>query len=580
MDKLNKVFFSFLFISILLILYSYLKSYPVALLPGHNTVTFHPFFWLGLSISFFSILCILYISKSKYLSLVLCVLFIFLFTSPSFFYYSEGSDAAGGYSGSLQKILTYGFGKDYSNLNTYSQWPNFSVFTFMLFNLMATTLNNIQKITMLSIILVIASNFFIYYSKYKSKPGINVAVYFMTFYIFLNWQPVPQVFGLALFSVLINLLRKTPESKFLLIVTFISLVFTHAFVSLWFIFLLFIKYILKSSIKSLPKLFFIKLFNPGNLILQPISKYLAFDRIGGFLQSLQKRYLMKDNLEVSSNTLCLFSVIQISYIVYIAKMYFTSLANLFTKHGAPANHELLSNQQLMKTGASALAFQSYDRVGLLTKCLAQFNTIVLLSLLFVCVMVSLKRKNIGLTDIGLFFAGIMHFLLGMVASVLGSRGLQISFIPVAGQIEHQNFRKYSKIFIALILLVALLFPANLYRMHSENTHYITNADEYGHNFFIKNINTAKYQHLVTNGIDGGRIANLQNDNFQFYNLRDEIVLSSVLNRISLIIYNEKFNAELRKIPHPKVLDESYVDSDSKFKKIYDSSYQKIYILTD
>lgn len=536
LDKLNKTLFSCLFIIISSVLYFYSQSYPATLLQGNNTLAFYPFLWLGLGLSFFSILCVLYKSNNKSLSLVLCVLFIILFTLPSFFYYSEGSDSAGGFSGSLQTVLTHGFGTDYSNLKTYSQWPNFVVFTVILSNLIATPLNTIQKITMLSIIFVTTSNFFIYFSKYNTKPAINVILYFLTFYIFLNWQPVPQVFGLALFLVSINLLKKGPEYRFLLIVTFISLVFTHAFVSLWFLFLLFLTYVLK-------------------------------------------RAFTKEDLGIYLNSLYLFSIIQISYIMCIAKLYFISLASLFTKHGSKVNHELSSHQVIIKNGASSLTYQSFDKVDLLTKYLAQFNTIVLLSLLFVCVIISVKQKKIKLMGLGLFFAGIIHFILGIFASVLGSRGLQISFIPFAGQIEHQNFSKYSKIVIFLILLVALLFPANLYRMNFENTHYIINADEYGHNFFIKNVNTAKYQHLVTNGVDGGRLGNLQMDNLQLFNLRDEDTLSTNLNKISLILYNEKFNAELRKIPHPKELDENNVNSDSKFKKIYDSFYQKLYIVT-
>lgn len=539
-----KVCLTLIFVSVSLILFSYLESYPVTYSQeeGNTFSSFYPLLWLMLSISFFSIISILLNSSNKLLSLILSLTFVILFTSPSFFYYTAGSDSAGGYFGLLESILAHNIGDDFLASFNYSQWPALAVFTVIVSKLTFMSLNDIQKITMLSIILVTVSNMFVYFSEKNSKPAINVITYFMAFYIFLNWQPVPQVFGLALFITLINVLKKGPEYSILRIITFITLVFTHAFMGVLFIFLIFLTAIIQRS-----------------FIIHYTNKY--------------------------STPFCLLVVVQVSYIMYLTAPYFETLVKLFTVTGY--SQELFAHQELVNYGTVALAYQPTDIIDLLTKYTAEFNIILLMSILFVSVVLSLKRKNVQLIDLSLFFTGFVFFILGMFSSILGFRGLQICTIAVANQIDVSNFRKYSKTIMALILIVALLFPANIIRLNYDYTSYLTDADRYGHHFIVENLKTENVTtenvnipdyYLTTDGIDGGVIANLQAGYIQYLNPPDNYHLVTHLNGNSLIIlYNEKFTAALKKSSSPIELDEKYVGSNSNFNKIYDTSHQRAYL---
>jgi hypothetical protein len=513
-----------------------LESYPVTFNQeaGNTFSSFYPLLWLMLSICFFSIVFILFKSNNKFLSIILSLIFVILFTSPSFFYFTAGSDSAGGFYGLLQSTLIHNIGDDFLTSFNYSQWPALLIFTKIVSKLICASLDSIQKITMISIIFVVVTNMFVYFSKKNSKPAINVVIYFMTFYLFLNWQPVPQVFGLALFLTLINLLKKGSEYSILLIVTFIPLIFTHAFVGILFIFTV------------------------------------------GLIALIQRLYKFQYPQKYST-PLYFLVIIQVSYIIYLATSYFKTLVNLFAGSDSVSGQEALAHQELVKYGTNSFTYLPSGIIDLLTKNIAQFNLILLISIVFISVVLSLKRKNVQLIDFSLFFTGFTYFLLGMISSILGFRGLQISFIAVANQIEILNFGKYSKAIMTLILLVALLFPANMIRINYEYTHYLANVDRYGHNFLIENVNN-QHHFLITNGIDGGVIANRQVGNIEYVSPPDNYYLITHLNDVSLIIlYNEKYTFELKKSPHPKELDERSISSDFKFNKVYDTSYQRLFI---
>jgi len=546
LDRLTKVCLIFIFISISLILFSYSESYPVTynLEKGNTYSNFYPLLWIMFSISFFFIVYILYNSKSEYLSMILSLVFVILFTFPSFCYYIAGSDSAGGYFGLLESSLVHNIGDNFLASFNYSQWPTLLAFTVVVSKLICVPLNDIQKITMISIILVIVSNMFVYFSKKNSKPGINVIIYFMAFYLFLNWQPVPQVFGLALFITLINLLKKGPEYSILLITTFITLVFTHAFVGILFICSIFlIAIIQRFSILHYPK------------------KY--------------------------STPLYVLLTIQIFYIMSKATSFFETLVYTFIRNNSMPKLELLAHQELASYGKAAMTSHPIGVVEALTKNIAILNVSFLMLILIASVALSLKRKNVQLIDLSLIFTGCIFFLSGMISSILGFRGLQICAIAIADQVEILNFGKYSKIIMTLILLVSLLFPSNMIRMNYDYTSYLTDADRYGHKFLVEtlksdNINfesvNAPSYYLTTNGIDGGVIANLQQGYIRYLNPPDNYHLVTHLNDTSLVIlYNDKYTAELKKSPHPIELDETYVSSSYKFNKIYDTSCQRSYI---
>jgi hypothetical protein len=186
LDRLVKVCITLTFISITLILFSYLESYPVTFNQeaGNTFSSFYPLLWLMLSICFFSIVFILFKSNNKFLSIILSLIFVILFTSPSFFYFTAGSDSAGGFYGLLQSTLIHNIGDDFLTSFNYSQWPALLIFTKIVSKLICASLDSIQKITMISIIFVVVTNMFVYFSKKNSKPAINVVIFLWRFIYF------------------------------------------------------------------------------------------------------------------------------------------------------------------------------------------------------------------------------------------------------------------------------------------------------------------------------------------------------------------------------------------------------------
>ena len=530
LNKSDKIYTILIFIAISLILVSYSKSYPVTLGDTNKTITgIHPFLWVGLSISFFTIMSIAHTSTNRFLLLILTIFFVFLFSSPSFFYWSEGSDAAGGFSGLLQ----YTFSNDFNDISakSYYQWPGSLIFITILHELIDIPLNNLLKITMLCIIIVSASNLFAYYDKRNDKPAISVLIYFMAFYIFINWQPVPQTFALAILFTLINLLKADLRSRLLFIILFTSLVFTHAFVSIWVIILV--------------------------SILALSAKILHSNEY--------------------PKSLVLLITIQGAHMMYLSSKYFRSIINLLHGYAATNTQDELAHTEMIKYATNSLTLEIPSVLDSTIQHIAQFNVLMLWSILLTSVMMAIKQRKVDLLDACLFIVGGIHFLFGAFTQVLGTRGLQVSSIPVAGQIKSSIFnQKYSKIIFIILLVISLLFPANLIRMNYENTHYIADVDIYGYTFFAENVNKGHNEQLITNGIDGGYLMQSSN-NIQYINPRDNLYFYSSINKTDYILYNKKLEAELKRFAHPDEIGYNAIKSNSVFERVYDTGHQIWYI---
>lgn len=516
-----------LFLSILCMSFSYFQNYPVSLNENDETANrFNPIFWTAMGISFSLILFFLLYSRNIYLHLLCITLFLIIFTSPSLFYWLEGSDAAGGFFGLMNTVESHGLNSISSK--SYSQWPIFLIFNLIISELTYLDLNIALKISIISIIIVIASNYLLYLSSvYKALPPIGIMVYFMISYIFLNWQAVPQTFAFALFFVLLNLLNSDGRYRALCIITFISLVFTHAFVSIWFIFFLIILYFSKNKDRN---------FAPSFAL--PI-------------------------------------IIQITAIIFFAKIYFKSLMNLFIGYSTMLQEEEMSQGQSVKFVSSSISSGQSNIIDSIIQHIAQLNIILLALIIIVSLAVNLKGKKISDTELGLFSAGALHFILGSFLSVLGVRSLQLSMLPLANQTKSLSSQKYKYLLIILLTFVCLFYPCNLIRSNYTNTHYINEVDIYGFDFIKNSLhNETRYQILAA-GVDVGFLSNSEG-NIKDINPR---VLQNFnyTNDIEAVLFSRKLAVELELLPHPTLFDEKNLSESIKFEKILNTNNHRLYI---
>lgn len=525
-NRLLIIILIFCFIAIVI---SYITSFPVILDNNSKTITgFNPLFWLALSISFFSILLLGKNLQRKFFLLVLAIYFVFLFTSPSFFFWIHGMDTAGSFGGLLHYTIDHNL-QDLS-AKDYYQWPIFFILALIIAKTSQVPVAFLISILMSLIILVFSSNLFLYSSsKGYNNPLFSVMLFFMVFYIFLNWQVGPQTYAFCLFLLGLNLLRLDNRFLFLLIPTFIALVFSHAFVSVWFIFLVIIMTIFS-------------------------------------LNSNWKKYF---------NISLLLILIQIIAVMFFSVLYFKDILSvIFHNYSTILSEESLSHQEILTYSIQALNSSNQLILDNLVRHIAQFNAILLAFVLMISTILATIQKQITIKDISLFLSGGIYFVIGFFINILGIRGLQVSAIAVSGTFNLSLFKKYSKVVFFILILISLLFPANLIRIYGEDTHYTVNEENSGFSFYLNKINPKDNFILITSGVDGNYLSNI-NEKINFINTRSNDF--NTIQNYHTILYNKKFEKEVNSTKRYQEFQEKYLNSNSDIIVIYNNEIQKIYL---
>lgn len=437
--NIRKIAAIFFFIGFILILISWLFSYPIHIL-DINQVTFNQFFpllWPGIVFCLSALFLLMYYSKSKIIMAFCCSLFPLFLNIPAFFFSYIPSSDCGAARGMFQVFQKTGIDPE---VIPYFEFPSY----FSLNKIIHQTIGlNDKGIALISFTLygvLLGLFLYLFFLKLNKKkyikliPFLLVIIYFIGVYSFINYQWVPQTLALVFFFLLIiistYLLFNSPKIqwRFMLIIIFISLTLTHAFIPAIFLFFF--------GILTFKKRYLLQIFLAILSIYLIVNIYHATTHFHLYIETFRQSILERGG------------------------EYVTSLSISFREPG-----DILSQ------------FISYSNrlIVPMVWIIGVIGTAVLF----------LKRKiDFSLTALGLS-AGI-YLTVGMFYPIFGLRAAQILLIPITLGFMYfiSKWRKPAIAFLFVILILAVSEPM---RMAYDNTHFQTDEEANACNFLANNI---------------------------------------------------------------------------------------------
>lgn len=490
------------FIGIILILISWYFSYPIYI-PEFDEIIFtqfYPSIWPGMILSLLGLFLIGYYAKRKCIKIICISIFPIIINVYSFFFsYIPTSD-----SGSIKAMFEI---FHYSGFNTtiepYFHFPIFFTLNEMTSQILGFDTNSLALIFFTLFGILIAIYIYLFIFKITNKDIYQIAfltipIYFVAVYNYLNYQWVPQTLALIFFLILLLLFNhKKSKYKFLCIIIFTVLVFTHLFI---------------------PAIF------------------LMFMGIYAF----KKREFR--------NIFLLMSCIYITVLIYYTTFFLSEITDVFRKsiYGFGQEYILSFSKSLM------------EPKGLISQIISTINRIrvpliwIILSIGFFILFI--KRK-IRYTEIALALTGIIYLGIGIFYSILGTRALQILCIPLLIGLAFFIFkwRKATLLFVSILLILSIFGPM---RSAYDNYQFQLNEEDYASNFLAFNVPTDTVNKIAINGINYGyltrksvyinfdknnynRLWVLAPRNLEFYN-----IFNGFMNENEYIIFNSNMYKEI------------------------------------
>jgi hypothetical protein len=326
----------------------------------------------------------------------------------------------------------------------YYQWPFFYVLSYIVSSICGLSIRNLEFLLYTIIGFILAISLHSYASKaYKNGGFLAVPVFFISIFLFLNYQCGP--FALALSLVFLIFMLETQQKNNGLIITvillFTSIVMTHLFVPLFFIIYLMLRAILYKD--------------------KHYSTLLLF-------------------------ALTLFFVYQIT----IAQYSFSTYIRFFLTAPSDYSSIIQTTTAAAQTPIDAVA-QMFSRSVTIA-----FVAISGLGFMFLLVKRKLRTLDKAILLTGIFYSGV-----GIFFAALGARAIPLAFIPVslgAAWLFQSTFRPYLKyIFSVLIVVLLILFPfIPLHQSFNYLVLFQTQEAYVAENFFIEYSNWDKTTHIL------------------------------------------------------------------------------------
>jgi len=443
------------FIGIILIIISWHYSYPISL-SSINETTFSQFsflLWPGIVLSLMGLFLVGYYCKNKIVKAVCSSIFPVLLYVPSYYYSYVASSDCGAVRGSFQIFHIVGIN---SKFNPYFEFPTFFSLNEIIHQTTTLDEKGIAFISFMLYGILLGLFLFLFFSNLKKQhpiqliPFILVIIYFVGIFSFLNYQWAPQTLALVFFFLLIlvstYMISDLAETKWkvIFILVFIVLVFTHPFISVFFI------------------LFF------------------------GFL-TLKRRDLSQILLAIVS--------------IYIVSTIFYTTSNFLTYLDAFESF----TQQIGREYSTSILRSVGESEGIISQIISLFNRIsvpmVLIISIIGTVILFLKRK-IDFVLISLGLAAGIYLVIGVFYSILGLRAAQILLIPIAIGFMFfiSKWRKPTTVVIIVILILAVFGPM---RMAYDNTQFQLDEEANACNFLSKGIMNKINPIIAINQVDYG-----------------------------------------------------------------------------
>ena len=397
-----------------LLLYSWFASYPLSISFPGDMVFNHisPFYWLGLPLTLSSLFVLGAFSKRSSLKCLTSVFTVIAIYSLFYFYYSMPTSDSQYFRG-LNEYFINTNNLDSSQLNhAYFQWPTFFLIANITVTVTGLSLGAFEFILFAVIGSLMAMAIYFYASKpFANGAFLSVTAFFFVLFYFLNFQAVPFSLALALVFVLFALesQEKSNHVTVTLLVIFVAVSLTHAFVGLFFVFYLLVKSIIKRS---------------------------------------------KQDRE-------LFLLTAIVYLLVQLGLYWTAF-NIRRTFQLPSEYggmiqATLNNPISMPLDALA---QTVSRVITVTFALLCLIGFVLL----------LTRRRLRAIDAAIFISAVGYLALGFVIYSMGARALPILFIPFSLGVAclfETKFKKHLRVLFLCLLILFVFIPIHF----SHSTYY-------------------------------------------------------------------------------------------------------------
>lgn len=487
----------FFFLGATLLMVSWYNSYPIQI-GALDELTFSQFSlltWPGILFSSIGLFLTGYFSARNSVKAICASLFP-LIIYIHMFYFSGTSSGDIGNVKSMFEVFRF-TGID-SSIVPYFQYPVYFTVNDVTAKITGLEVNSIAMIyfALYGVLLGLYLYLFLFkFTKFDSTQIalLGVFIYFSISILFLNYQWVPQTLALVIVFLLLLIFNlKDTKYKFLTLLFFIVLIFTHVFIPV--IFLLFY----------------------------------------GFY-SMKKR----ESLRLFVIMVCLYTTVLVYYTTY----FFPQIVSAFSETIYGFGEYSSSISQSFKETTNF-----FDQlISLINRTRFVFTLLIIIVGFFVGVI----KKKIHYIVITLGIVGGIYLSLGLFYSILGLRALQILMASLVVGIGFfiLKMKKPTSILVSILIILSIFGPI---RYSFDQTLFITNEEENTCRFLSSSISQEKTNYIAVDQVDWGYITNIANyvtkanimkirpARIQFY----EIFNTSMKNQ-NYIIYNSNLGKEVR-----------------------------------
>ncbi|MHA2324556.1 MAG: hypothetical protein ACXACB_04080 [Promethearchaeota archaeon] len=438
MEK-TKLLFIPLFVGLILMACSWFYSYPLSIETVDDFVFYQMsvLYWFSLSLLLGSMFSIAIFFKNNYLKWIMCLGVVATLYSTSIFYsMMPGSDSQF-FRGLTEYYIETGSLDSLVPNHSYYQWPSFFLIFKVITSISGLTITTFEYILYAIIGFLLTTSLYIYVSrKYQKGAIFAVAGFFVSMFLFLNFQAVPFSLALGLLFLLfmVDTQKESSSSIITVLILFIAISITHSFVPVFFILYLLIYSVLERKRKS-----------KGLVFYSMVLFLLVQITLSGF--SLQK-------------------------FIRIALTWTSELSSIADVTFVAVSTPLIDN-------------------------IAQFfSRTVTISFVLLCgfgFLILIFKRKLGKRNVAIFFTGAFYFGLGTLLYLLGSRAIPIAFIPfsigLAFLFEWNPKRYFKHVFSLVIVILLILFLfIRIHQLFGYSLQFQTQESYNSENFFLKNYN--------------------------------------------------------------------------------------------
>lgn len=509
-------------------IYSWYISYPLTISSLNDRVFNHisPLYWVGLPLFLTSMLMIAFTSNNNYLKWIMTVGIVVTLYSISYFYFMMPTPDSQYFRGSNEYLMkTQNLDFSASKI-IYFQWPFFFIFTNIAASITGLHLPNLEFLGYATVAFIMCSSMYIYSSKlFKNGGYLLVIAFYLAMNAYLNFQYVPfsLSFSLLFLLFMLDTGKRTAGSLLLMLVIFISMVFMHAFVPLFFILYSLVRYI------------------------------ISRDKYHGLL------FL---------NCSILFLFLQFTY------AQFSLITNLL-------NVSRLSSEFVAQISPTIKVV--YFPIDAIAQKFLIMELIVIISLSLVGFFFLFAKRKLRDIDKAILLSGLLYSASGFLIYSLSSRAIALTFLPISLGIPF-IFTTRFKSFLKGILLVLLIFFTFIPihgAFYNQIISYQTEEAYVADNFFIDHNDYSKHAVVLASFYTRDY---LQTRTGAFGNIEidtpyDSGLESWQIKRINTVVYNlalqnelDQFNSTIKTVLYEEKINVVYNNGFSKIlMKSYDSA---------